>query len=313
METLQALIENCRTFLVKRNRLGIITPVDDPGHARATTLRRVANVFADGFALASAGDCGQTKTELETISREERGVGYEGAAASKAVSDLTRLTDLHEATNLLHDSKSYSFLMYLGIGEAMAQLKLPPQLCNSIANEPWSAQVMEGYGFFDGYFNWFESLVRQKYPEGLPPNLADAYDQGLGRAIYFVTNCNPAQIRDYISYYPQARRKELWSGAGVPTAYVGGPSDRELKKLLDYAGTYRAEFMQGVILGASAREKQSFIPNHTEAACNIICGSRAPIAVQFSNDLELLISQRENYTMYSWQELVRNELRKSAC
>ncbi len=56
-----------------------------------------------------------------------------------------------------------------------------------------------------------------------------------------MTNCDPVQMRDAIACFPEERRAEIWSGAGIPTAYVGGPSERELKKLLNFAAPFRAE------------------------------------------------------------------------
>lgn len=307
-------MQKCRLFFHRNSDALRVSPgISDPKHARAKTLQKVASTFLDGFVTASELECPIIEREIQTLPEADRGVCYEGAAAGKTVRDLTIQSDLNEASALLHSAESYSFLMYLGIGEAMAQLKLPPVLCNSVANERWSGQILEGYGFFDGYFNWYDALVHQKYPDGLEPGLRAAYDQGIGRAIYFVTNCNPQKIKDQISCFAPNRRAEIWSGAGIPTAYVGGLTEYELKKFLDYAGEYRAELVQGVLLGASARVKQNKIPDHTEMACNVICAERTINAVNYSEKLSQLLIQREQFSMFEWQKLVRQELRLDGC
>lgn len=282
----------------------------DPKHVRVQALRNVANTFLDGFSIAMESPDINVHKEISTVPKLHRGVCYEGASAAKAVRDLTANIDPSEASELLREKENYSFLMYMGIGEAMAQLKLPPQLCNAVAKEPWGGLIVEGYGFYHGYFKWHDALVHQQYPEGLEPGLEAAYNQGIGRAIYFVTNGEPVAIRDQIACFSPERRPEIWSGAGIPVAYVGGPSERELKKLSNFAGPYRAELMQGVLLGASARARQELIPDHTELACNIICGDSTINAVTYTDNLSKLIAEREQFSMIEWQSLVRHELRK---
>jgi hypothetical protein len=330
MRSIDGFLTLCRAWFTGAGRLDQ-TALEDPGHLDASVLRRVANTFVDGFSIATELETSLLDREIEIIAPSERGVGYEGVAAGKAVLDLSqglvdKYSSSHErsgsssserrlpaAANLLSAAPQYSFLLYLGIGEAMAQLKLPPVLCNDFAGELWGGQIIEGYGFFDGYFNWFETLVHQNYPVGLEPSLAAAYNQGLGRALYFIHNCNPSKIREHINSFAPSRRPELWAGVGIPTAYVGGLSERELARLIDYAGTYRAELMQGVFLGSSARIKQQLVPDHTELACNVICGVKAMECYYISEELNHLLADREAYSMYQWQSAVRKVLRENAC
>lgn len=336
MRAFYRFLNRCQNW-VSRGTTPPPAAIVDPGFASASTLRHVARTFVDGFSIATEIETVRLGYEIGTMAATDRGVGYEGAAAGKAVLDLSRslgsecsisrgLEDeskvessevfepkLSESGYLLKDASQYSFLLFLGIGEAMAQLKLPPVLCNDVSRELWSGQIIEGYGFFEGYFNWYEALVLQKYPVGLAPELRAAYDQGLGRAIYFVSNCSAEKIREQINTFPIERRAELWAGVGIPSAYVGGLTERELTRLIDFAGNYRAELMQGVLLGSDARAKQLLIPDHTDMACNIICGARLSEAMALNSRLTGVLSQRESYSMYDWQMLTRNILRSEAC
>ncbi len=311
MGKFQIFIASCKKFLIdNRSRFRPSGALSDPKLVRAKELRKVAVTFLDGFTVASELSVQKVQREVGSLPQAVRGVCYEGAAAGKTVRDLTANEDLSEASELLRREEEYSFLVYLGIGEALAQMKLPPQLCNAVAKERWAGQIIEGYGFFDGYFNWHDALVNQRYPQGLEPGLKAAYDQGLGRAIYFATNCDPIQMRDMISCFSEDRRAEIWSGIGIPTAYVGGLTEREFKKFLNFAGPYRAELMQGILLGASARAKQNAIPDHTELACNMILGETTFDAMRYTEPLTSLLQEREQFTMFDWQSLVRAELRK---
>ena len=287
---------------------------EDPKLIRAAELKRVSFIFLDGFDAALTAEGGKIERDIDKLPQIDRGVAFEGAAAAKAVRDLSAENfSTSQTSSLLVESNQYSFLMLLGIGEALAQLKMPPQICNAFANENWSGQIIEGYGFFDGYFNWHEAVIKQRYPDGLGPELMAAYNQGIGRALFFITNGNPQQIRDLIVTFDPVRRAELWAGVGLPTAYIGGHTERELKRLVDLADKYRAEFMQGIMLGASARNQQSYIPEHTELAASVVYGSSALKAVDFTNNLTKLVLERESHTMHDWQHLVRRELRRDAC
>lgn len=336
MRAFYRFLNRCQNWVSRRTDRPPAAIVD-PGFVSASTLRHVARTFVDGFSIATEIETGRLGYEIGTMAATDRGVGYEGAAAGKAVLDLScshwsecsmsrglgdeRMEEssevfepkLTEAGYLLKDASRYSFLLFLGIGEAMAQLKLPPVLCNDVARELWSGQIIEGYGFFDGYFNWYEALVLQKYPTELAPVLRAAYDQGLGRAIYFISNCSAAKIREQINTFPIERRAELWAGVGIPAAYVGGLTERELARLIDFAGSYRAELMQGVLLGSDARAKQLLIPDHTDMACNIICGARLSEAMELNSQLTSMLAERESYSMYDWQMATRRILRIEAC
>lgn len=323
------LLERCRLWLARRGNLSKAEPCD-PALTTARHLRHVAETFVEGFSIAFENDSSRLIKEIDVMHATDRGVGYEGAAAAKTVLDLTnqkRLSFSHlgaepgsisdetlpQSTSLLQNAEPYTFLLYLGIGEAMAQLKVPPVLCNDVSQQLWSGQILEGYGFFDGYFNWYEAVVNQRYPAALKPELRAFYDQGLGRAIYFISNCNPNMMRDYINNFSLERRRELWAGAGIPIAYVGGPSEKDLKKLIDFAGPFRAEIMQGVLLGSTARSKQLLVPDHTELAFNMVCGMHAADANSLQADLDRLLQKRESYNMYDWQLQMRKLLREDAC
>lgn len=291
-----------------------IRAAEDPNFLRAAEFRRITILFLDGFGAALESETPKVESDIDKLPLIDRGVAFEGAAAAKAVIDLSATNfSKSETSSLLIDSSRYSFLIFLGIGEALAQLRMPPQICNAFSDENWSGQIIEGYGFFDGYFNWHNAIIKQVYPAELNLDLRAAYNQGIGRAIFFMTNGNPQKMRDSILSFEPTRRAELWAGAGLPTAYIGGHTERELRRLIDLAGEHRAEFMQGIMLGTSARNQQSFIPEHTELATKIVYGASALKSIEYSDSLSKLIDSRESYSMLDWQHMVRRELRRDMC
>jgi enediyne biosynthesis protein E3 len=135
-------------------------------------------------------------------------------------------------------------MLHVGAGWALARLPgcagaSIPLFPSSIPLARWLA--LDGYGFHQGYFYWPESVRRQAVPRGVNGYARRAFDQGLGRSLWFVEGAETAQIASAISAFPQARRADLWSGVGLACAYAGGrdrhrsnccarPRDRMLPK-----------------------------------------------------------------------------------
>lgn len=302
-------VTKCHNWLeIQKGTISPRSTVCDFSLPNSARHKSVATAYLDGLSLASEYCVTELNDLLCALEPADRGVYYEGAAAGKALSSFSRNQSLEDVVSLLRAAPEYSFVLYMGIGEAMAQLKIPPTLCNTVAENPWGGQIIEGYGFFDGYFRWFDTLVHQVYPSDLAPGLRAAYDQGLGRAIYFVTNGRPRDIKDYISTFAPARQKELWAGLGQSTAYVGGPSESDLRKLLDLSGNDRFELMQGVLLGLSARIEQNFVPDYTETARSIICGIDSAKETIVNSNVQELVLNRRDYPIFSWQKSIRESL-----
>jgi hypothetical protein len=309
VQSLAEFIARCQSwFKLKKDTISPGSKVCDFSLPSSARHRSVASAYLDGLSLASEYNAKSLNEMLCALDPSDRGVYYEGAAAGKTLSAFASNQKLDETLSLLQSAPEYSFVLYMGIGEAMAQLKVSPTLCSTVADNPWGGQIVEGYGFFDGYFRWFDTLVHQTYPKDLPPDLRAAYDQGLGRAIYFVTNGRPREVKDYIATFAPARQKELWAGLGQSTAYVGGPSESDLRKLLDLSGNDRFELMQGVLLGLSARIEQNYVPDYTEAARSIICGISSSKETIVNSDVQELILKRREYPIFSWQKSIRDSL-----
>lgn len=317
LPNLNLFFRNCRSWLEsKRATVSSSDSGCDYSLPRLSEMKTVATAYLDGLSLSNELEVVKLKAILDSLAPLDRGVYYEGAAAGKAISDLSKNPDIREAMALIEAIPDYSFVLYMGIGEAMAQLEVAPMSFGSFKDEKWAGQIVEGYGFFNGYFRWFDTLVRQTYPVGLLPDLRDAYDQGLGRAIYFIANGQPYKIRDYIGNFAPERQKELWAGLGQSAAYVGGSSESELRKLLYLASHNRVELMQGVLLGVSARIQQKFVPEHTDAARSIICGIANPKEIIVNSHVHELVLNREEYSLMNWQRAVRSSIKReftSAC
>src|SRR6185369_13476478 len=59
----------------------------------------------------------------------------------------------------------------------------------------------------------------------------EAYDAGLGRALWFAAGAQPSLVTRGIAGFDAPRRPSLWNGLGLAVAYAGGASDAELVEL----------------------------------------------------------------------------------
>ncbi len=122
-----------------------------------------------------------------------------------------------------------SYMLHVGAGWALARL---PWLrwradaflrgSRSFGRDGWRWMATAS----TGYFYWPRSVRRQRDPAGPFGYARRAFDQGLGRSLWFVEGADAAHIAAAISAFPQSRRADLWSGVGLASAYAGGVDRR---------------------------------------------------------------------------------------
>jgi hypothetical protein len=99
-----------------------------------------------------------------------------------------------------------------------------------------------------------------------------------------------------VSLFPEARRRDLWSGAGLACAYAGGAPEGAVRALWDSATGYRAALAQGACFAAGARHRAGNSAFHTDAVCRELCGLDAAAAAELTEQaLEGLAPARGSY------------------
>jgi hypothetical protein len=114
---------------------------------------------------------------------------------------------------------------------------------------------------------------------------ARAYDQGVGRSLWFTTEADPSAIAAAIDVETPGRQPDLWSGVGLACAYAGGLRHDEVAALAAASGALRVHLAQGVAFAAEAHESAAgCVPRHTEEASRLICGTSAAHAAQVARE-----------------------------
>jgi enediyne biosynthesis protein E3 len=253
--------------------------------ARRERLERIGRAFIEGYNSAiRTADPLMIDTELGSAPQELQGFAFEGAAMGFALLDLVMpWRGRRFARFVAGPAAEHIYMAHVGAGWALARtsLRLAWRLGPLDSLLQWLA--IDGYGFHAGYFHHDEVIDQQRRPRGLRGYAANAFDQGLGRAVWFVKGAEIDAVVDALHAFPQERRSDLWSGVGLAAAYAGGIGEEDLIALYSVARAFRLELGQGAAFAAKARERSGNPAEHTERACRVFCGLNAAAAAAITD------------------------------
>ena len=209
---------------------------------------------------------------LNTIESELRGFAYEGAAMGLTGLDCVLPGSKSLKAFLEGAGSAHQYMVHIGIGEALARLRRQPERVLSQFDPVLRWLVVDGYGFHEGFFAPRRSIEAQARPAHLSPYARRIFDQGLGRAIWFLHGADVDRVRTRIHAFPPARHADLWSGIGVACAYAGGITDTALERLRREAHPYTAHVAMGAAVVAKGRQRAGNPAAHSDLACTILCG-----------------------------------------
>ena len=278
----------------------------DPGPSRAL-IEEAASWFIEGYdaALRDCRDEGLA-ARLDEAPAEVRGFAYEGAGTALALLDTLAPWRDRLAGFLRGPGAPHAYMTLIGAGWVLARLPLSAERLRARFDPTRGWLTVDGYGFYQGFFCWPRSLVRQEVPAKVRGYARRAFDVGLGRGLWFVDEADPDRIHATVSGFPAGRQGDLWSGTGVACAYGGGADRSTLERMRDLAGPHRPQLAQGAAFAAFTRERAGNPAPQTETACQVFWGTGAAeaagIVAQAGEDLP---SEGAEPDFESWRRLVR--------
>lgn len=249
--------------------------IEEPG-ARAHAAAILEAFFAGYNHALEEEHPGALDCRLETVERSHRGFAAEGAAMALAVVDALTLAGARRWRAFADGpGAAHVYMAHVGYGWAVARtpLRRPAGERTLAPLDPllrWLA--VDGYGFHAGFFDPARHVAGRALPGGLAGYARRAFDQGLGRSLWFVEGFDAQRVADRIASFETVRRADLWSGAGLACAYAGAPHEGAAEALLQASGEAAAEYAQGVAFGAEARARAGNPVPHTERACRAVWG-----------------------------------------
>ncbi len=243
--------------------------VDQPARPH---LEEAGRSFITGYMAALEDDRLESlSARLAEVPAERSGFAFEGAAMGLALLDFlkpwrrSRFRDFYDGPGHPH-----AYLLLVGMGWAMA--RLPVSVDRTLARlDPllgWLA--LDGYGFHEGFFHWPQAIDGQRVPRKISGYGVRAFDQGVGRSLWFVEGAAPERIAATIGRFPGPRRGDLWSGVGLACGYAGGIERAAVERLAEVAGPHLGDFGQGVAFAAAARQRAGNLVPATELACDVV-------------------------------------------
>ena len=285
---------------VRRTIFGI--PVEEATVARrgfhtsdsrvAERLERIGMEFLSGYHMAMEEPmAGPLAARLNgAVSLQDRGFVFEGAAMGLFLLDRVGLSRRAFASFLKGPGQPHIYMLHIGAGWAVARLpwlrlRWPAVLASFDPLLRWL--VVDGWGFHEGYFHWPAAIRRHTLPRGLSGYAARAFDQGLGRSLWFVDGIDLDRIASSISGFPAHRHNDLWAGVGLGCAYAGGANPLALADLAALAGVHAPAAAQGAAFAAEARHRARNPAADCDLACRGLCGISADAAAAIARETRM--------------------------
>jgi hypothetical protein len=280
-------------------------------------LEQIARTFLLGYHASLRHNSNHLPGHLNSFDPALRGFAFEGAAMGLALLDLLAsrpLTKGHWQTFMVGVGAPHHYMGYVGLGWALASLQplsrllgRPVEYYLKSLHPVLRWLVLDGYGFHAGYFQWPNSIERCEIPKQFNGYSLRAFDQGLGRSLWFVRCADPDMIAATIESFPKGRHADLWSGVGLACAYAGGVSESAIWKLWQCAAFHRPDLAQGVVFAATARECAGNPTRHTQIACELLCGLNVAEAARLADvAFENLPSDSQEPAYEVWRERIQS-------
>lgn len=256
-------------------------------------LERIGETFIHGFnhgLLAENTD--DLRPIVESIGLDTRGFAVEGASMGVAVADALTFGTGRLRAWMAASEAQYTYLAHVGIGWALARAPWRRRLMLQGRDPVHGWLVFDGLGFHDAFFATARIVggwrrVRRGYA-------ANVYDQGVGRAIWFIAGGSVARAIDVVRRFHSTRHSDLWSGLGLALAYAGGADRVDLRLAVRVAGSAGPWLAQGAAFAAEARSRANHVPPDTHEAVKILSGLDTEDAVRLVRQVRASLPSAEN-------------------
>ena len=238
------------------------------------------------------------KNDAEFIS-----IAYEAASMGIAINSIksnNALADWHNFYQIF--GLSHATQIHVGLGWALAELNLD---INSYINElepHYKYRVVDGFAYYHGKFKRRQAVRMQEIPENLNSFGIRAYNQGLGRSLWYLAQGEVEKLHRLIDIFPIERRFDMWRGVGVAVAYVGGVKPIVIEELMKLSGNYLPAFKCGIAIAVQTKEKAKVTSNDTSLICATATGENHSIICEKLNQLE------KNGDYFNWLKNIEAEL-----
>jgi hypothetical protein len=221
-------------------------------------LENVAKVVVTGYNTAlEFGYSKELFMNIKTVKTELNGFYNEGVGMGLYTLDLFSIFNQNRFWNFIkNEGKNHEYMSYIGAGIACGVFKRPFKKFLEKASPTSGLLILNGIGFYYGYFKPKKTLKNLYVPKSVIGDsfYLECYDNGIGRALWFVNGGNPDKIKKTITEFPLSRHAAIWSGVGLAATYAGGVSQEVILQLKKLAGEHYIRLAEGSILATHTRD-----------------------------------------------------------
>ena len=245
-------------------------------------LEAVCVSFLTGYNAVIEDDVVDLTDTLAEVEPHRHGWVYEGAGMACAMLDILTFSRGRRLAALMAGSGDlYLHLIHVGVGWALAQLRLPGWGGLRGLHPLYRWLALDGGGFWRGFFHSDKHLATDRAGRPVHGMAAQVWDQGIGRSLWFVECADIPSITARITGFHESRRADLWAGVGLGACYAGGADDADLASIAENSGAHRADLAQGAVFAAVARVRSGVIPSYTEQAVRVLAGVEPAAAAEW--------------------------------
>lgn len=242
-------------------------------------LEQLGGVFVAGFNRAlSADDPRDIRAEIGRLDSDLRGFAAEGAAMGYAIADALMLGGDRLRVWVECTAGEFTYLTHVGAGWALARVPWRRRAVLRCLDPVHCWLAFDGLGFHDAYFS--SRRIESGWRRLRTGYAAHTYDQGVGRAIWFIAGGSIERAIELISRLDSPRHPDLWAGLGLALAYAGGAGPAGLRLAVQAAGDFRPCLAQGAAFAAEAHGRANHVPAYTREAVGILSGVDVEDAMQ---------------------------------
>ncbi len=225
-----------------------------------------------GNQIASIDNVQEMIRQLDTEPAEFRSIAYEGASFEIGWRDLKNNQRLNHWIEFREAcGEQHSFHIDIGLGWAFAKAELCPTDFLSSMNEVAKCMIFDGMGYYYALFKGRSTLKAKTIPNVISDEHLNAFDQGIGRRLWYMAKGNINEVKSLVADFPENRHSNLFQGVGIACGYVGGSGEVDLRHLLKVSGPYQRQLQTGIILAAISRIASNTLTDDIQLASNIIC------------------------------------------
>lgn len=201
----------------------------------------IVSTFQKGRELAEKStSLDELISNLNNIEPRYRSVGFEGASMGIAISKKFEWSDF------LNSANQHSTQIHIGLGWAIGEQDWNVADSLKPISEEMRIKVLDGVGYWFGLFRRRLTIRTQGIPDQITPENQAGFDQGVGRAIWYISKGDPEMANKIIDSFSEERRSNLWFGIGVASTYVGGCSQEVKLQLERLSAAYPERYKNGI-------------------------------------------------------------------